>query len=160
MYKKNILVIGDSKKSNDSDRGFNLFKNYGVEIVFLSPSKDLGYDGKNYKLSLFNVNRLIAKIIRKHKIDLIYLRGDWFDKTIKIFAEKILSKTYEIPVVLGYHCHTAKPNRTEKYLVENSDALVLLNEWAQDYFEKNYNIEHKKISMKFNLYEIYIIFII
>ena len=116
--------------------------------LFLSPSKDLGYDGKNYKLSLFNVNRLIAKIIRKHKIDLIYLRGDWFDKTIKIFAEKILSKTYEIPVVLGYHCHTAKPNRTEKYLVENS----FLTKYFSQYYKKKGQINVPFFTCLFEFY--------
>jgi hypothetical protein len=142
---KSILVIGDSKKSNESDNGFNIYEKYDIKVVFLTPSKKSSFQGLCYHLTPFNIRKKINDIINKHKIDLIYLRGDWFDLTIKIYAEKIISMKTSIPIVFGYHCHTAMITDLEKNIINNADGLVLLNKWAENYFMIECNIYNKNI---------------
>jgi len=140
-----LLVIGDSKKSNESDNGFNIYEKYDIKVVFLTPSKKTSFQGLCYSLTPLNIEKKIHVIIKKHKIDLIYLRGDWFDLTIKIYAEKIFSMNLSIPIVFGYHCHTAKITDLEKNIINNADGLVLLNKWAENYFMNECNISDKNI---------------
>ena len=139
---KNILVIGDSNKSNRSDKAFNLYSKYGLNVTYLSPKRSTDFKGESHTLSPFYLDAKINKIVKNNNISLIYLRGDWFDNTILIYADKIISLTLNIPIVFGYHCHTAMLTATEKKIIENADGLILLNKQAEEHFKNCCNISN------------------
>lgn len=82
----------------------------------------------------------IRQIVVEHEINILYLRGDWFDRTIADLGVEIFSYDYGIPKVFGYHCHTGLPNDTERFMFAQADGLVLLNEESYDYFQSVYGI--------------------
>ena len=63
-----LLVIGDSKKSNESDNGFNIYEKYDIKVVFLTPSKKTSFQGLCYSLTPLNIEKKIHVIIKKHKM--------------------------------------------------------------------------------------------
>lgn len=135
----NILVIGDSKPQSDSDLSFNKFDELGHDFHFLYLGKK-SLQKKSEKISITKFISQVERIIREKQISIIYLRADWFDTTFLYFSKVIVSYDFGVPVVVGYHCHTAKANQLEQYVLEHADAHIFINEVSKEYFHRIYSL--------------------
>lgn len=135
----NILIIGDSKPQSDSDQSFNIFTQYGYDFCFLNLGKTSS-QLKSKRLNPYRFIRQIQNLIIKKNITVIYLRADWFDAVFLYYAKAICSFNFGIPLIVGYHCHTAKKNNLEKFVLENADAHIFINNESQEYFHDIYDL--------------------
>ena len=135
----NILIIGDSKPQSDSDQSFNIFTQYGYDFCFLSLGKTSS-QLKSKRLNPYRFIKQIQNLIIEKNITVIYLRADWFDAVFLYYAKAICSFNFGIPLIVGYHCHTAKKNNLEKFVLENADAHIFINNESQEYFHDIYDL--------------------
>jgi hypothetical protein len=143
----NILIIGDSKPANGSDSLFDMMQEIGHNCVLLHGYRKPNLNIKSNKLSLINPIGQIKNTINQMSIDIIYIRGDWFDEVILNYSQAIVSANYNVPVVVGYHCHTALTTEVESSLFTLGDGYILINEYAKKYFEELYKLQEKPISV-------------
>jgi len=149
-----ILIIGDSKPANNSDELFNMLAKNCVEYIWLYGfwKPKISLIGSSYKISTINPIRQIQEIISKHRIELIFIRGDWFDDIFLRYIKYIVRSDFKIPIIVGYHCHTAMITEIENEIFLNGDAFILLNKYSKEHFSVHFPISDKPIFLMDSLY--------
>jgi hypothetical protein len=77
--------------------------------------------------------------VNRGSFDTIYVRLDWFDRLLKsgdLF--KALMRLNPKKLIVAYHCHQACKNDLEEKILSLADKIVLLNQYAYDYFLNKY----------------------
>jgi hypothetical protein len=149
----NLLIISDSKTINNVDESFNLFKNTFKEYYYLC-TKALNSNLNSIEIIQDNFEAQLKDIIISKKINVIYLRTDWFFETFKIYSSSIIKikEKLNVPFILGYHCHTAKLNHHEITTFTNADGFVLINQESLNYFQKYFCLDKKNVFLMDSIY--------
>ena len=138
---KPLLYIASRRVVNGIDDALELFNQRLKNFLYL-------YEGPPLKTSWAQeINHDSIKAV-KDKFDTVYVRTDLKDSLLdskKLFEYLDIIKPKKL--IVGYHCHTCKPNEANEYeLFQRADELVLINPAAEIYFKEKYPfIENKPI---------------
>ena len=135
----NILILGDRKPLNDSDHAFDAFAGAGHAVTFLHRGHSYPHA---FGVVIDEADAIghLRKLVRERAVDVIYFRVDWFDKLYQQHGRAILASDFGVPIVFGYHCHTAHRTELEASSIARADALMLLNGESQRWIESLYDI--------------------